>query len=207
MQIKGLNIDWGCTVLRRLALRRSSRRETTNEYVASSPAVTCAAPASVIEFVAPSPAVADVQRLPQRANTWRPQLPMPYAAPDPVFQICGFITPAVSYAAPAPLTRYVASEPAVTFTASAPVIEHVDPSPAGISAAPVTEHASSSLAAVCAAPDTVIEHVAAVGTCAAPGPVTECAPAAAYAVPDTVIEYGASPPAGTCATPMQCLLQ
>ena len=55
---KGLNINWVCTVSRRLALTRSSRRETTNEYVASSLAITRAAPASVLEFVAPSPAVA-----------------------------------------------------------------------------------------------------------------------------------------------------
>ena len=55
VQIKGLNIKWRCTVSRRLALRRSS---TKAEHVASSPAVTCAAPASVIEFVAPSPAAA-----------------------------------------------------------------------------------------------------------------------------------------------------
>ena len=75
VQIKCLGINWGCTVSGRLALRRSSRRETTNEHVASSPAVTCAAPASVIEFVAPSPAVAHAT--PTTADTWRPHLPMP----------------------------------------------------------------------------------------------------------------------------------
>ena len=39
VQIQGLNINWACTVSRRLALRGSSRRETTNKNVASSPSV------------------------------------------------------------------------------------------------------------------------------------------------------------------------
>ena len=61
VQIKGLNINWGCTVSRRLALRRSSKRETKNEYVASSLAVTHAAPAPLTgcapaaAYAAPTP--------------------------------------------------------------------------------------------------------------------------------------------------------
>lgn len=95
-QIKGLNINWACTVLRRLALRRFSRRETTNEYVASL-AVTSAAPASVIEFVAPSPAVAYAT----------PTTASEYVAP----------APADVNAAPDPVFKYVASSPAVTYAA------------------------------------------------------------------------------------------
>ena len=137
VQIKGFNINWECTLSRKLALRRSSRRETPNEYAASSPAVICAAPAPVIESVAPSPA--DAYATPSTASEYVAPAPADaYAAPGPVFKYVASST-AVTYEAPAPLTGYVASEPAVTFTASGPVIEHVGPSPADTCAAPVTE--------------------------------------------------------------------
>ena len=58
---------------------------------------------------------------------------------------CVAPTPAVSYAAPAPLIEYAASEPAVTDTAPAPANEYVAPAPAVTSAtrapAPVTKYA------------------------------------------------------------------
>ena len=67
----------------------------------------------------------------------------------------GASSPAVTCAAPAPLTEPVAFEPGVT-----PVIEYVDPSLAGTCAAPVSEYASSSPAAAFAATAPVSDYVA-----------------------------------------------
>ena len=103
-----------CTVTRRLALRRSSRRETTNECGASSPAVTCAAEASVIEFVAPSLAVT-------------------FTASTPVIE---YVDPSPAVTCAAPVTEHASSSPAPAYGAPDTVIEYVAPSPAGICTAP-----------------------------------------------------------------------
>ena len=113
MQIKGLNIKWGCTVSRRPALRRSSRRETTN-------------PECILQLTKDSiPLLQAEQRAHDDVHD-NATLAAANAAPDPVFKIVASSL-AVTCAAPAPLTEYVASEPAVTLSAPAPVIEFVDP--------------------------------------------------------------------------------
>ena len=78
------------------------------EYVAPAPAVTYAAPAPVDGYVAPSPAVT-------------------YAAPAPVI---GYVAPApsVTYAAPASVFEYVAPAPVLEYIAPEPAVSFVAPS-------------------------------------------------------------------------------
>ena len=119
VQIKGLNINWRCTVSRRLALRRSSKRDITNE--SSSPAVTCAAPASLIKFVAPSLAVADATPTTASENV-APAPADAHAAPYPVFKYVD-PSPAGTCAAKAPVT---VCAPAAAYAAPTPVSDYID---------------------------------------------------------------------------------
>ena len=127
VQIKGLNIQWRCTVSRRLALRRSS---TKTEYVASSPAVTLAAPVPLTEHVASETAFS-------------------CAALVPVLKC---VEPSLARTCAAPVTEHASTSPATAHAAPTPGIEYVSPAPAGTCAAPVTEYASTSPAAAYAAP-------------------------------------------------------
>ena len=86
------------------------------EYVAPAPAVSCAAPASVDEYLAPAPAVT-------------------YAAPAPADEFFA-PSPAVSCAMPAPVDEYFAPAPAETYAAPAPVDGCFAPAPAVSCAAP-----------------------------------------------------------------------
>ena len=101
---------------RRLALRRSSRRETTK-------------PECILQLIKDYIPVLQAEPRAHEDVLDNATPAVAYAAPDPVTD-CVASSPAVTYAAPAPLTEYVASESAAAYAAPTPVSDYVALSPA-----------------------------------------------------------------------------
>ena len=138
--------------------------DAVTQTVTYTDAATCAAtaaPAPVIEYVVPAPAVACDEPVP--VIEWRPHLLSPLqhqllcVAPAPEFHavpaaVIEHVAPAhaVIYTAPAPVIEDVALAPDVTYDEPAPVIEYVAPAPAVFHAvpAPVTEHVAPTPAVI-----------------------------------------------------------